>query len=141
MDDKDSDIAKLKQEFLQALHKKNMEIQSLQFDILEKTGEINKLLIENQGLKTLNDMFNGFVKSRESTLQMSFSGYGDLWKSHQSFADKAVVAIDNLSIDVLDKSERIEKYRTGPKKKSSDSEQKWALAKQYFAEEIQSMEP
>ena len=58
--------------------------------------------------------------------------------------DKISEIADKLSDATMDQQERmieyqtakVDKYKKGPKKKAADSQQKWALANEYFKEEI-----
>ncbi len=49
------------------------------------------------------------------------------------FSDRALDVQDKM---ITHQATKIDKYKNGPKKKSLDSQQKWALANDYFKEEI-----
>ena len=65
------------------------------------------------------------IETYETTSQLSKVAY--------NLNEKVLDAQEN---EIVYKTTKIDKYQKGPKKKSLDSQQKWALANEYFKEEI-----
>lgn len=126
-------IAELEQDFLQALHQKDFDVSKLEKHFLQilqhKNAMIDCLQLEKNAF---HNIINLSINHNTELHQTVFTYMGELQKSHQYFADKAV----DLSVEVVEQSVKIDKYQKGTKKKSEVSQQKWALAQLYFAEEI-----
>ena len=140
------DFAELKKRFEELIIKADEQLNAEKNVLNEKSNSkypdaalIDSLSEYIEILKTENEISNlkiAFLnlKIKQYETANVFSDFGSKF-SHKSMDIQAGV-IESQKRKIENQIKKLEKYKTGTKNRSAKNQQQWALAQQYFAEEI-----